>query len=78
MIYPMKEKCGDVSYFPSRSCRPKKTFLSKNLIALLSYGGVPEEFFMGIVNNALEDAHGILSNKKAALRGSFLDKKCLF
>ncbi|KAL9362556.1 hypothetical protein Peur_045341 [Populus x canadensis] len=50
------------------SCRPKKTFLSKNLIALLSYGGVPEEFFMGILNNALEDARGILSNKNAALR----------
>lgn len=50
------------------SSRPKKTFLSKNLIALLSYGGVPEEFFMGILNNALEDAHGILSNKNAALR----------
>ncbi|KAJ6993861.1 RNA-dependent RNA polymerase 5 [Populus alba x Populus x berolinensis] len=50
------------------SFRPKKTFLSKNLIALLSYGGVPEEFFMGILNNALEDAHGILSNKNAALR----------
>ncbi|XP_061949141.1 probable RNA-dependent RNA polymerase 5 isoform X3 [Populus nigra] len=50
------------------SSRPKKTFLSKNLIALLSYGGVPEEFFMGILNNALEDAHGSLSNKNAALR----------
>ncbi|KAJ6746246.1 RNA-dependent RNA polymerase [Salix koriyanagi] len=50
------------------SLQPKKTFLSKNLIALLSYGGVPEDFFMGILNIALEDAHGVLSKRKAALR----------
>jgi len=40
------------------------------LIALLSYGGVPKEYFMDILSNALSDAHGVFSNKGAALRGS--------
>ncbi|XP_050269513.1 probable RNA-dependent RNA polymerase 5 [Quercus robur] len=52
------------------SNQPKKTYLSRNLIALLSYGGVPKEYFMDILSNALSDAHGVLSNKGAALRVS--------
>ncbi|GAB4852644.1 hypothetical protein Ancab_016859 [Ancistrocladus abbreviatus] len=50
------------------SNKPKKTRLSKNLIALLSYGGVPKEFFEDILQNALMDAQGVLSNKRAALK----------
>ncbi|KAK4601857.1 hypothetical protein RGQ29_011108 [Quercus rubra] len=52
------------------SNQPKKTYLSRNLIALLSYGGVPKEYFMDILSNALSDAHGVFSNKGAALRVS--------
>ncbi|KAG8636202.1 hypothetical protein MANES_16G110000v8 [Manihot esculenta] len=50
------------------SNRPKGAYLSRNLIALLSYGGVPKEFFMDLLNNALEDAQGALSKKHVALR----------
>ncbi|XP_030952375.1 probable RNA-dependent RNA polymerase 5 isoform X2 [Quercus lobata] len=53
------------------SNQPKKAYLSRNLIALLSYGGVPKEYFMDILSNALSDAHGVFSNKGAALRVSF-------
>ncbi|KAF3442981.1 hypothetical protein FNV43_RR16899 [Rhamnella rubrinervis] len=49
---------------------PKKTYLSKNLIALLSYGGVPNEYFTKILMDALGDAHGSFRNKRAALRVS--------
>nr|XP_023915657.1 probable RNA-dependent RNA polymerase 5 [Quercus suber] len=52
------------------SNQPKKTYLSRNLIALLSYGGVPKEYFMDILSNALSDAHRVFSNKGAALRVS--------
>lgn len=31
------------------SNQPRKTYLSRNLIALLSYGGVPEIFFFGYI-----------------------------
>ncbi|KAF3442984.1 hypothetical protein FNV43_RR16902 [Rhamnella rubrinervis] len=51
---------------------PKKTYLSKNLIALLSYGGVPNEYFTKILMDALGDAHGSFRNKRAALRESYL------
>ncbi|KAL9440712.1 hypothetical protein AB3S75_019390 [Citrus x aurantiifolia] len=53
------------------SNQPRKTYLSRNLIALLSYGGVPEIFFMDILRNALEDAWGVFSNKRNALKVSF-------
>ncbi|KAF5481968.1 hypothetical protein F2P56_002575 [Juglans regia] len=52
------------------SNHPKRSFLSRNLIALLSYGGIPKEYFMDILINALRDAHGAFSNKRAALRVS--------
>ncbi|KAG6662192.1 probable RNA-dependent RNA polymerase 5 isoform X2 [Carya illinoinensis] len=52
------------------SNHPKRSFLSRNLIALLSYGGIPKEYFMDILINALRDAHGASSNKRAALRVS--------
>ncbi|KAK6941468.1 RNA-dependent RNA polymerase, eukaryotic-type [Dillenia turbinata] len=52
------------------SNQPKKTFLSRHLIALLNYGGVPREYFMDILKNALEDVYSIHFNKRAALRVS--------
>ncbi|XP_059431765.1 probable RNA-dependent RNA polymerase 5 [Corylus avellana] len=52
------------------SNKPKRTFLSRYLIALLSYGGVPKEYFTDIVINALKDAHGVFSDKRAALKVS--------
>ncbi|GLT51696.1 hypothetical protein SLA2020_250890 [Shorea laevis] len=52
------------------SNRPRRASLSRNLIALLSCGGVPEDFFMDALKNALEDAQNAFSNKRAALRVS--------
>ncbi|GMY36155.1 probable RNA-dependent RNA polymerase 5, partial [Fagus crenata] len=52
------------------SNQPKRTYLSRPLIALLSYGGVPKEYFLDVLSTALRDAHGALSNKRAALRVS--------
>jgi RNA-dependent RNA polymerase len=46
--------------------------LSRILIALLVHGGVPEEFFMQILNKALEDAHGVFCKTRAALKGGDL------
>lgn len=51
------------------SNRPNRTYLSKHLIALLSFGGVPNEFFMDVLKSNLEDADHVYSNKRAALRG---------
>ncbi|KAE8099925.1 hypothetical protein FH972_017869 [Carpinus fangiana] len=51
------------------SNKPKSKFLSRYLIALLSYGGVQKEYFIDIVNNALRDAHGVFSDRRAALNG---------
>ena len=48
--------------------------MSKYLIALLSYGGVPNEYFMNLLKDALEDAPSVQSSKRAALRG---DLHCL-
>ncbi|XAR53380.1 RNA-directed RNA polymerase [Bertholletia excelsa] len=47
---------------------PFKAHLSKYLIALLSYGGVPKEFFLDILMNALEDAQNVYFNKQTAFR----------
>ncbi|XP_057969037.1 probable RNA-dependent RNA polymerase 5 isoform X2 [Malania oleifera] len=53
------------------SNQPKKhTYLSKYLIVLLSYGGVPKRYFLTILMNALEEAQSIYSSKHAALRVS--------
>lgn len=64
-------------YLSSFSHKPKKNYLSKNLIALLSFGGVPREYFLGLLTNALEDAQSVFSNKRAALRGTFLNQSLL-
>ncbi|WCJ42551.1 RNA-dependent RNA polymerase family protein [Euphorbia peplus] len=50
------------------SGRPKRACLSKTLISLLSYGGVPNEFFMDILNNSLEETRGALSSRRTALQ----------
>ena len=50
------------------SNQPKKTSLSKNLIMLLSYGGVPDDFFMDILKNAIEESQGVFSNKRSTIK----------
>ncbi|KAL2321324.1 hypothetical protein Fmac_030293 [Flemingia macrophylla] len=52
------------------SNKPNRTYLSKYLIALLSYGGVPNEFFMDLLGSNLEDTEHVYSNKRVALRAS--------
>ncbi|KAG8367348.1 hypothetical protein BUALT_Bualt16G0062800 [Buddleja alternifolia] len=53
------------------SHRPGRTSFSKYLIALLSYGGVPQEFFLNLLTNALEETRNVYSDRRAALRVSF-------
>ncbi|XP_042485200.1 probable RNA-dependent RNA polymerase 5 [Macadamia integrifolia] len=53
---------------PSTIPRPRKAYLSRSLISHLNYGGVPEEYFLKLLMNALEDSQNILSNKRSALR----------
>ncbi|KAH7853241.1 hypothetical protein Vadar_000428 [Vaccinium darrowii] len=50
------------------SNKPRRAFLSKNLIALLSYGGIPKEYFLGILAKALEDSRRAYRKKGAAIR----------
>lgn len=38
---------------------PKRAYISRNLIALLNYGGVPREYFMNILVDALRDVQGL-------------------
>ncbi|KAF7147236.1 hypothetical protein RHSIM_Rhsim03G0237500 [Rhododendron simsii] len=52
------------------SHKPKRAVLSKNLIALLSYGGVPKEFFLKILENELKDARSAYSETRAAFRAA--------
>lgn len=54
------------------SRKPKRCTLSKNLIALLSFGGVPKDFFLKILEKALEETRAILLDRSAALQ--FLKK----
>ncbi|XP_074273775.1 putative RNA-dependent RNA polymerase 5 isoform X2 [Silene latifolia] len=50
------------------SNKPKRPRLSKNLISLLHYGGVPKEFFLERLDDALKDVHSILYKKRGALK----------
>ncbi|KAI3983152.1 hypothetical protein MKX01_030874 [Papaver californicum] len=50
--------------------KPKRTNLSKYLIALLSYGGVPDEYFLQLLTDALEDTKKFHYDKRAAFRAS--------
>ncbi|XP_051113989.1 probable RNA-dependent RNA polymerase 5 [Andrographis paniculata] len=52
------------------SSRPGKSFLSKNLIALLSYGGVPQEVFLNLLTEVLEETQNVYTDRKAALRAA--------
>ncbi|KAG5559291.1 hypothetical protein RHGRI_008991 [Rhododendron griersonianum] len=52
------------------SHKPKRAFLSKNLIALLSYGGVPKEFFLKILEDELKDPRSAYSDTRAAFRAA--------
>ena len=57
------------SSFYSR--KPRKASLSKNLIALLSVGGVPKEYIMELLNKALQEAQKVSSSMRAAIRGKY-------
>ncbi|KAK7245449.1 hypothetical protein RIF29_40295 [Crotalaria pallida] len=52
------------------SNKPNRPYLSKYLIALLSYGGVPNEFFMDVLRSNLEDVKHVYTKKRAALKAS--------
>ncbi|KAI3945282.1 hypothetical protein MKX01_035043, partial [Papaver californicum] len=54
------------------SKKPNSSSLSKYLLALLAYGGVPQEYFMNLLTKALEDAQNVHYNKHAALTGNCL------
>ncbi|EFH60223.1 hypothetical protein ARALYDRAFT_319567 [Arabidopsis lyrata subsp. lyrata] len=49
---------------------PKRAKLSKNLVALLSYGGVPNDFFLDILLNTLEKKNTVFFKIRAAGKGS--------
>ncbi|RYR07404.1 hypothetical protein HN51_071030 [Arachis hypogaea] len=52
------------------SNHPNRSFLSKYLIALLSYGGVPNGYFIEVLQDNLKEVDQIFSNKRAAFRAS--------
>ncbi|XP_023641475.1 probable RNA-dependent RNA polymerase 3 isoform X1 [Capsella rubella] len=49
---------------------PKMTRLSRNLIALLSYGGVPNDFFLNILRKTLEESKTIFYSERAAIKAA--------
>ncbi|KAG9449119.1 hypothetical protein H6P81_009084 [Aristolochia fimbriata] len=67
------EKLSDRECFNSfeivhMSNQPRNACLSRFLIAHLHNGQVPKEYFIGLLENALNDARDIYTNEKAALR----------
>ncbi|KAJ1687513.1 hypothetical protein LUZ63_018903 [Rhynchospora breviuscula] len=50
------------------SNRPKKVHLSRYLISLLHFGGVPAEFFLGLLSSALAEAESCRYDRSAALK----------
>ncbi|KAH0450783.1 hypothetical protein IEQ34_021475 [Dendrobium chrysotoxum] len=48
----------------------EQTCLSRTLIALLHYGGVPMEYFLELVRSAIDDLRNARFNKRSALRVS--------
>ncbi|XP_071723572.1 probable RNA-dependent RNA polymerase 5 [Rutidosis leptorrhynchoides] len=52
----------------SVSHKPKEAKLSKYLIALLSIGGVPDEFFLEILERTLKDTQRVCVDPRAAFR----------
>ncbi|KAF0915964.1 hypothetical protein E2562_000600 [Oryza meyeriana var. granulata] len=55
----------------STSNRPRRTLTSRFLIALLCYGGVPEEYFLELLQNAIEGAENACYDYEDALRIAF-------
>ncbi|KAF3319962.1 putative RNA-dependent RNA polymerase 5 isoform X1 [Carex littledalei] len=52
------------------STRPKKVHLSRYLISLLHVGGVPTEFFLGLLSSALAEAESCRYDRGAALKAA--------
>ncbi|MED6125806.1 hypothetical protein PIB30_072109 [Stylosanthes scabra] len=52
------------------SNHPNRSFLSKYLIALLSYGGVPNEYLIKVLQDNLKDADRIFSDKRTAFKAA--------
>nr|XP_027065194.1 probable RNA-dependent RNA polymerase 4 isoform X2 [Coffea arabica] len=50
------------------SHRPRRCHLSKYLIALLSYGGVPRTFFVDLMTSVLEETNAVFTDKRAAFK----------
>ncbi|XP_013708766.2 probable RNA-dependent RNA polymerase 3 [Brassica napus] len=50
---------------------PRRTKLSRNLVALLSYGGVPNDFFLDILHNTLEESKTVFENVHAAMKAAY-------
>ncbi|KAL4572263.1 hypothetical protein LXL04_019033 [Taraxacum kok-saghyz] len=50
------------------SHKPKAAKLSKHLIALLSIGGVPKSYFLGLLETTLKDTQRVCSDPRAAFR----------
>ncbi|XP_078164219.1 putative RNA-dependent RNA polymerase 3 isoform X2 [Carex rostrata] len=72
-VKPDPSMCGIVQPFNSlevvnTSTRPKKVHLSRYLISLLHYGGVPAEFFLGLLSTALAEAEYSRYDRGSALK----------
>lgn len=63
---------GVIFFFCFLSAKPKRTLTSKLLIALLRYGGVKEEFFMELLENAIEGAKTAHCDYEDALNIAFV------
>ncbi|XP_060209832.1 probable RNA-dependent RNA polymerase 3 isoform X2 [Lycium barbarum] len=50
------------------SVKPRNSYLSRTLIALLTYGGVPMEYFFDILKNTLEETQRLYSDEVTALK----------
>ncbi|KAI3847568.1 hypothetical protein MKX03_024353 [Papaver bracteatum] len=50
--------------------KPKRTNFSKYLLALLSYGGVPDEYFLDLLFNCLKENKNFQCDRRAAFRAS--------
>ncbi|XP_052164818.1 probable RNA-dependent RNA polymerase 4 isoform X1 [Oryza glaberrima] len=55
----------------STSNRPRRTLTSRFLITLLCYGGVPEEYFLELLQSAIEGAENACYDYEDALRIAF-------
>ena len=60
-----------VFFFFLLSNRPRRTLTSRFLITLLCYGGVPEEYFLELLQSAIEGAENACYDYEDALRSKF-------